>query len=658
MNKSQRIRTTVGGNDKYLQVKLEQNTDFLEILSLQIDQNQAYQFFNSDYGVIVGRVLANNSIAVPNAKISVFIPITDADKERADIFALYPYENPRDKNNDGKRYNLLPRVSKQSTDGTFKPIQPFGSFPPKEEVVTNESYLEVYEKYYKFTTVTNNSGDYMIFGVPVGIQTVHLSVDITDIGKYSMTVGTMINQLGYSPNLFTDNETRIKEAVDLQDLPNIETQEIAVDVRPFWGDTENYEIGITRQDFRIRAVISAAFTVFGSAFTDAFRATWGQNDTESGDQDNEMWRMNDDAVSNVSVATKRIGTIVIDVYTIKSSISDADAEAGNFDTKNDIVKLDPTLYTSYIRNGDFVLTIPCNRDKVVTNEFGQDIAVDDTNADGIFTRFRGMFICRYGDELSLPGYDDIAGGKFDNHTFGGQRWRMKIPQNNPLNQTLNNGSNETYNENWRKEHHFFSASTIYSISKFHALNFRNNSTGPIVNTLPLDPFNNVGVIVTDAVFDADNPSYQFPSNGGTDLGYAAFGAEWINFTLHFPQHTYFIRNQSADRHSNDSPTFNPTTRFFYLDNTQKLLGSDTNTINMLRGDFHKTKFIVVPREDIVNIANNAFDLKGFRSNQAPFISDPLIGTDYQGTGIVKYFYRGIGLSDCIAFLLENGIIST
>ena len=72
-NKNVRIRTTPGGEDKYLQVTLEQDVDNLEILSLRISQAEAYKRVCSDYGVIVGRAIANGGVGVPNAKISVFI---------------------------------------------------------------------------------------------------------------------------------------------------------------------------------------------------------------------------------------------------------------------------------------------------------------------------------------------------------------------------------------------------------------------------------------------------------------------------------------------------------------------------------------------------------------------------------------------------------
>ena len=56
MSNSIRIRTTPNGGDKYVKFKLDQDFDFIEILSLKISEEDAYRQFCSDYGVIVGRV--------------------------------------------------------------------------------------------------------------------------------------------------------------------------------------------------------------------------------------------------------------------------------------------------------------------------------------------------------------------------------------------------------------------------------------------------------------------------------------------------------------------------------------------------------------------------------------------------------------------------
>ena len=49
-----------------------------EILSLKLTQEELYQRFDSDYGVVVGRVTSNNSgLGLPNARVSIFVPLKD-----------------------------------------------------------------------------------------------------------------------------------------------------------------------------------------------------------------------------------------------------------------------------------------------------------------------------------------------------------------------------------------------------------------------------------------------------------------------------------------------------------------------------------------------------------------------------------------------------
>ena len=177
MPNSYRIRTQVGV-DKSVRVLLEQDFEQLEILSLKILQNQIYTRQCSDYGVIVGRISANDGFGLPNCKVSVFIPLTSEDEGNPVISELYPYRTIATTNEDGFRYNLLPYV--QSYSGHV----PTGSFPDREDVLTDPSLIEVYNKYYKFTTQTNDSGDYMIFGVPVGVHAIHVDIDLSVIKSY------------------------------------------------------------------------------------------------------------------------------------------------------------------------------------------------------------------------------------------------------------------------------------------------------------------------------------------------------------------------------------------------------------------------------------------------------------------------------------------
>ena len=79
MPKSIRVRTTPNGDDKYIKVELKQDFDLLEILSLKLRQEDVYQNFCSNYGVVAGRVSVNNGFGLPNVKVSIFIPITPED---------------------------------------------------------------------------------------------------------------------------------------------------------------------------------------------------------------------------------------------------------------------------------------------------------------------------------------------------------------------------------------------------------------------------------------------------------------------------------------------------------------------------------------------------------------------------------------------------
>ena len=716
MNKSQRIylgtgNTTNAGSDKYIKVQLEQDIDTLEFLSMSIDAKDVYQDFNADYGVLVGRVTANGGVGIPNVKIGIFIPLDDTDANDEDIKSMYPYTTPRDKNVDGKRYNLLPRVAKtDQITGMVTPKQPFGSFPIKEEVVTNESFLNIYKKYYKYTALTNSAGDYMIFGVPIGTQTVHMSVDITDIGQYSMTPAAMVTNLGYSANLFTDSNSKIKPSTDLDDLPNIETQEIAVDIIPFWGDTTNFTIGITRQDFRIRATLVNTFTIFGSSFTDGSDAMWG-DEGDSGRNIEDLFRARDDANTTVGMFSKRIGIINEQVYYYPPSISDTDINSGNVDPTKDMLLLSKTEYSSYKRDGDFILIISCNRNKIITDEQGNQTPVDYTSVNGIFTEFRGFIIFDIGGDIIPMNFTGSIG---TNTTLTPFRMKLKFPQYASMGNSFWAGDSSTPDLNnsqtiaWRKEHFKFQANKFYSVSRFQPTVFHSSTNDDNDNTTRFfshdainvphnqDPYWQPGIIITDDYQDYENSSAEFPSNTVTNGGLSSFGSNWMNLSIYFPQIGYlsngyayvdYVRSADLFQYQFASGTGghdNHNNRFYYQNNIQPIAAGQFNTAWMARSDQHWTDFIEVPINDIKTMAQAS--TKGFTSNviigltgkyrngtyiptnwsaPCPFAFDgngihssgKINGDPTQGADTKSYFYKGFGTSDCIKYLFELGLVT-
>lgn len=127
MGQSYRIRTELGVT-KTINVELNQEFEFLEILSLKLQQDEIYTRTCSDYGVVVGRVTANNGFGIPNARVSIFVPIVSIDESNPIISSIYPYKSPTDINEDGYRYNLLPydlHIQHMQQQELFLPAQMF-----------------------------------------------------------------------------------------------------------------------------------------------------------------------------------------------------------------------------------------------------------------------------------------------------------------------------------------------------------------------------------------------------------------------------------------------------------------------------------------------------------------------------------------------------
>ena len=697
MNISKRISLNVNKEnaDKYIKIRLEQDVSQHKFLPLNINTKDAYRNFNADYGVLVGRVMANESIGIPNAKISIFIPLADEDANDSEIVSIYPYKTPRDKNSEGKRYNLLPRVAKKNPKtGIISPKQPFGSFPVKEELLTNINFLRVYKKYYRYTATTNEYGDYMIFGVPVGTQIVHMSVDITDIGKYSMTPASMVVNLGYSPNLFIENNTKIKPSSDLNDLPHIETQEISVDIIPFWGDKENFEIGITRQDFRIRSTLVNQFVIFGSAFTDSDQNQWGTVDTNN-DNDKVFLLYTMSTKEDIGIGTKRPAKVIEKIYYYPDTVSDSEILSPNSFDK--MVLLDKSEYSVYKRDGDFVFIINCNRKRMVMNEQGELIPADNSTKGGIFTEFKG-FITLEVDETSLP-LNWIRHGE---HVYIKPiREKLKFPQTAQMGATFRRETNyysDGDSDNWRSQYFTFCGGGIYSLARFHALagnvksGYDANETHIYINghcyegfiegteinnpQFP-EPTRNVGIIQTNDFLYTGNTAMGMRSSvcmtyqGGT---MKLFGGSWLNLSVYLPQIGWACNNYSYIKchRVNSHISYADKSDYYMKPNNQKIAGTYTDTCSFARSDLNWTDIICVPKIDIINMYSNPE--KGFRKSDLV-----LTGTTYRNNTYVPpsdhpiywcgaaplrkctnetdtFFFKGIEPSDAIKFLIDLGIV--
>jgi hypothetical protein len=178
-----------------------------------------------------------------------------------------------------------------------------------------------------------------------------------------------------------------------------------------------------------------------------------------------------------------------------------------------------------------------------------------------------------------------------------------------------------------------------------------------------------GLITTNEL--NGNDTHQLPSNGTNIDGgnIPVFAVEWLNFSLYFPQYTRY--NSALQKgHAGRTSLLNEDNRnaFQSNDNNQLIAATEINTKHIARADLNATDFIKVPKEDILNIIDKTLagsSKQGFKNNESPYDSTPLIGNDYKGIGSTKYFYKGLsstnggivnGNADVFLYLRELNIV--
>ena len=374
MGQSYRIRTELGIN-KTINVQLDQEFEQLEILSLKIQQEDVYIRSCADYGVIVGRVTANNGFGLPNARVSIFIPITVVDESNPIISSIYPYKSPTDKNEDGYRYNLLPYEKSYSAHAAT------GTIPSRLDVLTGTTAVEIYDKYYKFTAKTNDSGDYMIMGVPLGYQTIVMDVDLSDIGEFSLTPQDLIRMGVATESQVAGN--RFRTSTDLTSLPQIINLVKGIEISPLWGDPDICDIAINRVDFDLRDEanidIQPTSVFMGSIYSTSDDYRVKQNAKPKDD------------MGNLCSLQSGPGQILAIRQTIQQDT-----------TGKPILEQYQLEKSGNIIDGDgvWLTELPMNLDYFITNEFGEKVISNDPTV-GIPTKSKYRFKIKWSQPTAL-----------------------------------------------------------------------------------------------------------------------------------------------------------------------------------------------------------------------------------------------------------------
>ena len=398
-----RIPVDLKSGDKNLTVKIEQEFDNLEVLSLKISNADAYSRMCSDFGVIVGRVMLNNGFGVENAKVNIFIPITEEDKNRPEIYELYTFETVNDTYPNGVRYNLLPRIRNQRNPSH----RAVGNFPHESDFSHYPQLLEITDKYYKYTTTTNESGDYMIFGVPLGQKDIVMDFDIFDTKSFDLTANDLVEQVSLNGSIkalesllassadpalsaitgATENQTKVPNFIykgnnnyevevktNLDDMVNIFHETKQVMVSPFWGDDDFCDVGITRCDFKIDFKYTPTAIFFGyiHAPSAGFAIDGDYNYTGAYNDRNPEIHGLDTSLNYYTGDIYPYQKMEVVVYRLDDNLNPGSRKRLG-------------IFAGVYYSGVFRISLPMYADYYTTNEFGDLVQTTDKNS-GIPTK--------------------------------------------------------------------------------------------------------------------------------------------------------------------------------------------------------------------------------------------------------------------------------
>jgi len=218
-------------NDYFLNVKLNRSIDTLDTLNIyNVPFNEGAKFTN-DTGVLYGKIEAiqviiddsGNKLRIPikNASVGIFNPSDEI-----------PSIGSVDQDGNRIRMNLFENLNSNNITsyGSFQSFLTDTKYSPKD--VENDTIPPKY----KYTSLTNENGEFVLHGVPVGQQTLMVEIDLLKQGLEPEEVA-----LNFFPYSTLDDP-------NVSNIPHLYFNQFPINIVPSWGEIQT---GYTQVDLAI-----------------------------------------------------------------------------------------------------------------------------------------------------------------------------------------------------------------------------------------------------------------------------------------------------------------------------------------------------------------------------------------------------------------------
>ena len=219
-------------NDYFLNIKLNRSVDVLDTLNIyNVPFNEGTKFTN-DTGVLYGKIEAIQVI-VDDSGNKLRIPIKNASVGIFNASDEIPSIGSVDQDGNRIRMNLFDNIKSNNI------LQSYGSF---QSFLTDVKYSpkdyqnDTIPSKYKYTSLTNENGEFVLHGVPVGQQTLMVEIDLLKQGLEPEEVA-----LNFFPYSTLDDP-------NVSNIPHLYFNQFPVNIVPSWGEIQT---GYTQIDLAI-----------------------------------------------------------------------------------------------------------------------------------------------------------------------------------------------------------------------------------------------------------------------------------------------------------------------------------------------------------------------------------------------------------------------
>ena len=246
-------------NDYFMNVKINRSIGTLDTLNIyNVTHNEPPKFSN-DTGVLVGKLEAIQVLNDENGE-KIRIPLKNTVVGIFNPSEKFPSISSSDNEGNRIRLNLYETIPQVDNPYNLKGFSSFQSYLTDIQYSKKDAENKSIPDEYRYTTVTNERGEFILQNIPVGQQTLMVEVDLLKFGLEPEEIA--LNFFPYPSN----------EDPNVSEIPHLFFGQYPINILPSWGD---FQTGYTEMTMSI-ALDLRKWTTY---YTYPISAKYGQGAT-------------------------------------------------------------------------------------------------------------------------------------------------------------------------------------------------------------------------------------------------------------------------------------------------------------------------------------------------------------------------------------------